>query len=87
MREQRMGADQSLLRILGVEFVGCFTSFFSNGIKSGRRKSLQRIGRLGMNHAQTKIGVIAHEQDQYCCQHNLNNAPDNEMDPGHNYAL
>ncbi len=82
-----MGTYQRLLGILSVQFVGYFSPFFSNSIKSGRRDSLQRIGWRWMDHAQAKIGVVGEKQNKQGRQKGLRSAPGEEVHPSHSYAL
>jgi len=54
-----MRTSPSLLRILLVQFVVDLSSFYGDGIESGRGKRFQRICGLRVNHANPKINKIA----------------------------
>lgn len=54
-----MHANQGLHRILFIEFIIGFISFYGNGIKPWHGERFQRISELGMDQAHPEINIVA----------------------------
>ena len=63
MRKEGVDAGHSLLRILGVDLVFDLAVFFLDGQDARGGERFERIGRLGVDHAETNGKIVADIKD------------------------